>query len=227
MIFSLTKHELVKYVSTQINMFMPDNNPIDSCIEKCMDTTLERVEHCFKRIIIPYYRININDQKKPDTIFNHLNTDQYAMFLYILSNELWNWYQDFNIASKVMYLNKILHSINCMYEVKLPDIFCFYHTIGTVIGKSATFSNYIVIFNGVTIGAQSGKGSVFEEGVSLLPQSSVVGNSHIGKNSSIGIGSTIYNMEVPENAIAITDSKGNLIIKKTNKFYNDSVFEKF
>lgn len=218
MILSLNTNELFHYVCSQLNTFLPDLKPIDTHLKSCLNDTLDRVTMCFNKIIIPYYK------KDGQTIFNHLHTDQYSMFLYLLSNEVWNRYQDFNVASKVMYLNKILHSINCMYEVKLPEYFCFYHTVGTVIGKSAEFSNYVLICHGVTIGEQGGKGPYLGERVSLLPKSSVVGNSMIGSNSSIGIGTTIYNKDVPENSIAYIDTNGKVTIKNTEKCYNYNIF---
>ena len=216
---SLSQDELLQYISTQINTYMPDNKRIDEHLKMCLQDALFRTEECFKKIIIPYYRIN------EEVVFNHFNSDQYAMFLYILSNEVWKRYGNFEVASKLMYLNKIMHSMNCMYEVELPEHFAFYHTVGTVIGKSGKYSDYIVFCHGVTVGMQGNKGTEIGERVSFLPHSSVVGNSKIGNGASIGIRSCIYNTNVPENHIAITDEKGILQIKKAKECFNKTIFD--
>ena len=86
---SLSQDELLQYISTQINTYMPDNKRIDEHLKMCLQDALFRTEECFKKIIIPYYRIN------EEVVFTHFNSDQYAMFLYILSNEVWKRYGNF------------------------------------------------------------------------------------------------------------------------------------
>lgn len=225
MITTLKRNELLNYVCNQVDAFFPDNNNISECMDACLDNALFRLEYCLDRVILPYNKKDING--KIHTFFNHLHSDQFSMFLYLLSNELYNKYNDINVSSKLMYLNKVMHSINCMADAKLPKVFYFYHTVGTVIGKSAVFSDYIVICHGVTIGMQNGKGAAFGEMVSLLPKCSVVGDSCCGNNSSVGIGTTIYNVNVPENHIAYTDRSGALQFKKANSCYANTVFEVF
>src|SRR5205823_183490 len=94
-----------------------------------VDRAVERAEHCFSRINLKYF----NDGAT--TRFDHLHTDQYAVFLYLLANTIFRAGGDTRLAAKVYALNKALHGVDAFYEVELPSVFAFQHPVGTVLGR--------------------------------------------------------------------------------------------
>jgi serine O-acetyltransferase len=182
------------YVVRQVNTFFPDAKlGIIRC--QFLDTAMERTEYCFSRIGGKYF----SDGEQ--TLFNHLNTDQYAMFLYFLSNTIWREEGDLDLASKVYYLNKVLHSVDVFYEVELPDIFRFLHPIGTVLGRG-TYSDYFVVYQGCTVGADPpGTYPTIGKGVVMYPGSAIVGNSVLGDNCWVSMGTVILHTDIPQDRL--------------------------
>lgn len=209
---TLTTVELQNYTVKQLNNFFPDGKKIDTDkFKKVSHLALKRLEYCFGKIKLKSFES-----------FNHLHTDQYAMYLYILSNEFYK-NNEIVLAEKVMYLNKALHAVNCMYDCELPKVFIFLHITGTVIGK-AEYGNFLSINQGVTIGAHDGAYPRIGKHVSLLPHCAVVGDCLIGNNVSVGLGTKIYKRSVPDNHVAFTNELGELITKKSNKLYSNRFF---
>jgi serine O-acetyltransferase len=107
----------------------------------------------------------------------------------------------YKIAKKVYYLNKIMHGLDVYYEVTLPETFQFNHPVGTVLGR-AKYSNFLIVHQGVTIGGNMDL--VYPNigrGVILFPGSAVVGNSNIGDNNLISIGTIVRETNTPCNSI--------------------------
>jgi serine O-acetyltransferase len=205
----------VKYVSRQYENFFPDGKRIcNAHLQKAINNSLQRLEYCFKRIKLRGF----------DT-FSHLHTDQYAMFLYILSNELFSTCENIELASKTMYLNKALHAVNCMYDNILPSPFLFIHIVGAVIGK-AKFGNYSVFAQGVTIGSNNGIYPIFGNNIIFHAHSYVIGECNVGSNVTFGSGVRIRNITIPDNTVALLDKAGNLQILKARKDYSDIYFIK-
>ena len=93
--FSLKKQDLLTYTLDQINTFFPDDKEIKTLqINKFFNYTLERVEHCLSKVNNKYY---LNKKKFK---FNHLNSDHYCVYLYFLSNSLYNNKVDKKICEK-------------------------------------------------------------------------------------------------------------------------------
>lgn len=145
MIQSLDDKTLAEYVTKQLNNLFPDNEIKSNVLQAFVRKAVKRLEYCFSRINVKYFFDGKN------VLFNHLNTDQYAMFLYYLSNTIWMEEKNNIIASKVYYLNKSLNGLDIFYEVMLPEIFLLTHPVGTVLGRGK-FSDYFVAYQRVTIG---------------------------------------------------------------------------
>lgn len=191
---SLTKEDLSDYIIQQSYNIFPDkkiekNNTYYDSIKNA----LERYKKCAFHLKSKYFNHNGN------IFFNHLNTDNYATFLYFLSNSLYRDNQ-IDLASRVYYLNKVLNNLDVFYEVELPEIFLFGHPLGTVLGR-ANYSNYIVFSQNCTIGNNNGYYPSFEEGVVLYGGSSVVGESCIGPNSHISAQCFVRNFNVEGNCV--------------------------
>ena len=128
---SLTSDELKDYTSRQLNHFFPDKHVVKSSdLNAYADTALDRLNFCFSHV--SFSRYNTNGQ----TIFNHLYTDQYLVYLWFLANTAWKQNGSEHIYSKIYYLNKALHSFDCMYNTALPNIFLVLHGAGTMLGKA-------------------------------------------------------------------------------------------
>lgn len=202
MILSLSLNDLIKYVFRQMNNLFPDGNG-DNILKyrKEFYYTIERMEKCFINVK------NHNYSKGTETYFNHLYSDQYTMFLWFLSNTIWNNKYDSNICNKLFYMNKALNGFSCMYDTELPEIFLLLHTVGTVLGK-AQYSNYFIATQGCTVGAHHGNYPKIGNHVSLLPNASIVGNCVIANNVSVGINATVYNTNVDDNIVVFVNDKG-------------------
>lgn len=218
MLTSLNQNKLQLYITRQLGYFYPDE---DTCSEallgKVIDLALQRLALSFVKIKLPSFL------KEGKPYFNHLNTDHYAMFLYLLSNTYWKETKDEVVASKLMYLNKTLHSFNCMYDTELPDIFCFIHMVGTVLGK-AQYDNYLAVYQGVTVGSHAGQSPEIGKYVSLLPHSQIIGGCKLEDKVSVGVGVTLYNQHIKTEHIVIEDDYKKLI-KPSRKLYSERIFE--
>lgn len=206
---SIEKMALMTYVAKQLALFYPDDADVKDGLTHIMPTVIARMDHCFSHIHKKYYV----DQGQ--AIFNHLNSDHYAMFLYFVSNEAWR--QGFiPIAEKAFLLNKALHGIDAFYSISLPDVFLFVHPVGTVLGN-ASYANFLVVYQNVTVGADiAGIYPVFGKGCVLYSKSSVIGRCNVGDNVSIAAHAFIRNKEIPDDAVVVGLYPDNQI-KKNNR----------
>lgn len=80
---SLDAAGLTAYAAAQLNAMFPDPNPVSADdLRSAVDIALARLDHCFSHIDNRYFFDGKN------TVFSHLHGDQYAMWLYLLANEL-------------------------------------------------------------------------------------------------------------------------------------------
>jgi serine O-acetyltransferase len=212
----INKNILVEYVDSQLQHFFPDNPNTKTDLKKHIDAALVRMYYSLKQVKLKGY-----------TEFSYLHSDLYAQFIYFLSNTIWTESGNTSLASKLFYLNKVLHGINCMYDTKLPDIFILIHCVGTVLGK-AEYSNYFVACQNVTVGSDKGFSPIMSEGVYMGPGSSIIGNCKIGKYTHIGINALLRDQDSTEESLIIGSSP-DLIPKKLKRnlikeiyFYSES-----
>ena len=175
-----------------------------------MERALQRLEYCFSHINIKYFF----DGKQ--TCFNHLHTDQYAMFLYFLCNTIHRMEGAPSLASKIYALNKSLHAIDIFYEVALPDIFAFQHPVGTVLGRG-NYSNYFFVYQRCSIGANlNGEYPTLGEGVVMYGGSGVIGGCTVGNNCWLSTGALLMDAEVPADSVIFGVAPEN-VIKPTKR----------
>lgn len=205
---SLDKQELYNYLKNQLNTFFPDKYELHN-LKEIIDKSLEKIEFNFKHI-------NLNHYYKDDNIyFNHLNADQYTVFIYYCSNIAYEVYKNVNLASKLFYLNKTLNNFHCMYDTKLPDIFIIIHGNGIVLGK-AKYSDFLVVMQGCTIGSNSKwEAPTLQKGLIMYPNSSLIGNSKIKTNTCLSNGVLLIDHNTQGNTTVI--SKDNCLIEKKQK----------
>lgn len=207
---SLDMTELSRYVAKQLSVYFPDKDVRSEQMSIFMKTALERTRNCFSKVNSKYF---IQDGVP---VFYHLNTDQYAMFLYLLSNTIWIEGKDDALAAKVYYLNKALHAVDVFYEVKLPDIFLFSHPVGTVLGR-AKYSNYFICSQSCTVGGNKDlEYPCIGEGVAMYAGSAIIGSSKIGANCLISIGTAVMDRDTPPNMVVFGKYPG-VSYKPTSK----------
>ena len=216
MVLSLESHELKDYLKSQLDFYFPDKyRCIGNDIDQAFDLALERMENCFKEITYPAY-----SDDSGQTFFSHLHGDQYAQFLYFFSNSLWRISQNKRICDKVMYLNRCLNCFFFSYKCNLPDIFFLAHPIGSIIGN-ACFSDYLVVFQNVTINtdrdSEGNPAPVIGKGLFLGAGAKIIGNKPIGDRVSISVDTVVYNQEVGNDKVVLTNSDGQTIIQNRKK----------
>jgi serine O-acetyltransferase len=219
MITSISIPVLCRYTTAQLNVFFPDEDIVDLMSEeKLVSEALRRIEYCFKHVNLKHY-FNGNE-----VIFNHLFSDHYVMFLWFLSNVVYLKKGNCSLANKLYYLNKALHGLDCMYDTRLPNIFLFFHSSGTVLGK-AKYNDFFVVLHGCTVGLQDEKYPVFSKGVSITANSSVIGDCLIGNRCTVSTRTTIFQRNIQDDHTAfINCDTGLLQIKRTKECYAQRFF---
>ena len=191
---TLAPPDLARYVARQMATFFPDGDET-AAVERVMKDALGRLEHCFNHARLKCFWSETGPR------FNHLHTDQSAIFLYYLSNSAFKR-GEMNVAAKAYALNKALHGLDAFYEVELPAIFTFVHPVGTVLGR-ATYGDYLCVYQNVTVGADPGNAHpVIGRSVILYGGSRVIGTALVGDNAVVSVGTTILGGEVPAGHVA-------------------------
>ncbi len=215
---SLSQTDLANYVAKQIDNVFPDGLMIDRAkMTEWVEKTFQKIHYCFSHIKTKYY---FDGQA---ILFNHLNGDHYAFFLYWLSRFS---YEDGNekIASKFFLLNKYMHGIDAFYGIKLPDIFMFVHPLGTILGNG-TYQNYLIIYQNCTIGAtHQGIYPSFGEKTILYAKTSVIGNCVLGNNVILGSNSSIINTNIPADSVVLGTHPNHRFLPNNSSIIN-SIFD--
>ena len=204
---SITVNDLARYVARQCSSIFPDIKIDSQDILSQVSLSIQKVENCFKKVKLPYYN------QKNNSLFNHLNSDHYCVFLYHLSRTIYVDKGDEAISSKIFQLNKIFHGIDAFYKIKLPDVFIVVHPIGTVLGN-AKYGEKMVFYQGVTVGSTHlGKYPEFQGENILYSNSSVVGDCRIKSNVIFGANSSLINTNVDESLTVIGSYPNNRFIQ--------------
>jgi serine O-acetyltransferase len=191
---TLSRDELTSYVTLQTGALFPDGRTTAEGLAGPVAQALERTERCFSQINMKYFR------EAGETRFDHLHTDQYAMFLYLLANSVYRMGGDPRLASRIYALNKALHGVDAFYEVELPEVFVFQHPVGTVLGR-ANYGNYFFVYQRCSVGSNlDGKYPTIGEGVVMFGGSAIVGASTVGENCWLSIGAVVMDAAVPANS---------------------------
>lgn len=200
MILSLPRYRLAEYIRRQIDVFFPDGEPL-TALNGGIDEALDRLEACFVHVA------DAGFQKDGKPYFNHLHSDHYAMFVYLLSRVLHESGADRQICEKLFCLNKALYGIDAFYEVALPRVFLFSHATGSVLGR-ATYGDFLLVYQHCTVGAaRTPKGAgrcvypVLGSHVSLYAGATVLGACRIGDMCKISAHSLITNRRLICNTI--------------------------
>lgn len=137
-----------------------------------------------------------------------LHADEYTSFLYFLASQAWRD-NCVELAELSYIVNRRLNGFDCFYTRELPEVFHLEHPIGTIIGQ-ATFGNFLVVYQGVSIGGDMKlRYPVFGNGVALFAKSSVIGSAFVASNCAIGAGVQIYGDAIPQGtAVSLRSEHG-------------------
>lgn len=199
----------IKKLSNYTNQQIKNLLIIDVDVEPYVEKALERAKNCFKKVNNKYY-------KKDESNFFIYHTGKYCIYLYYLSNTVYRMGNE-ELAEKIYYLNKILHSIDWFYAIELPAYFGVEHPLASVLGR-AKYSNGFFVYQGCTVGGNKSKYPVIGENVIMYANSSILGDSHIGNNVLISTGAIIKDEIITDNCIVYGQSP-NLIIKKNKNIF--------
>lgn len=216
---SLPYRDFKDYVLAQMNHFFPDNQYLAANeYGKAFDIAIERTSYCFSHINMHTYWDN------GETYLDHLHANQYAAFLWFLSNTVWVEFHNERVANKLYCLNRALNGLSCSYAARLPKVFLLLHIVGTVLGK-AEYSDFFVVGHGCTVGAHHGVYPKIGRGVAMLPHSSIIGACRIGDRVSLGINAMVYERDVPDSTTVYVDgSTGSVYSKPGRKPWAQHLF---
>ena len=189
--------DLNGYVERQLNSLFPDEYIVTKRdLAPILSPVKEWMEYCFEKINNKYFT-NTNE-----TTFSHLNSDQYAMALYMMSRVALDKHLSANLITKLYLLNKTLHGIDVYPEVRLPEIFLFVHPVGTVLGR-ANYSDYLCVYQKCGVGSNRDVYPTLGKYLTLHPGAMVLGNSIIGANVAIATESLVLDTDVENNSVYI------------------------
>lgn len=190
---------LIKQLS---NFFFLDNKEAKN-IEQLYPLVEQETIECLSKINNKYYT-NIKN-----TGLNPLHSNSWTILLYKMSRYLF-LNNKIETASKVYYLNKILHSVELYYEVELPKYFSLDHPLGSVIGR-AKIGEYFSFSQGCTVGNNKGIYPVIGNNVAMMSNSKIIGESVVGNNCIISANTYIKDRKIPDNTIVFGRERGELI----------------
>jgi serine O-acetyltransferase len=213
----ISKEELIVHVNRQLS------NNFGNCTDvgQFIDIALERTEKCFKVTKNKYY----HKKDKEEPYFSPYHSGQYSIFLYYLAKTICKSGDTSNLASKIYYLNKIMHSVDWYYEIELPEYFGLEHPMASVLGR-AKYSDGFFFYQGCTVGGNKGKYPQMGKNVILYSNVTVLGDSQIGENVVISTGSTVIDESIPDNSL-VFGSSPNLIIKQNHEEYIKKIISNF
>lgn len=202
---SLPPAALAALACGQVNALFPDGRALaPEALAGAVVRALERLEHCFAHIHNKYFF----DGKQ--AVFDHLHGDQYAMWLYLLSNQLHLDGADPAACKKLFLLNKSLHGCDIFYEIALPSIFLLVHPLGTVLGR-ASYADYLLVYQRVGVGSNHDVYPILGRHLTLRPGSSVLGKGRVGDHCSIAAESLLLDRDLPDASLYIGNPRDHII----------------
>ncbi len=205
----MTHKELAKYTNKQIENILISNVNVENYVEESLNRTLK----CLGMSKNKYYQ---NE-------FSVYHTVKYSIYLYYLSNTIY-LNGDEGLATKVYYLNKVLHSVDWFYAIELPEHFGAEHPLGCILGR-AKYNNGFFIYQGCTVGGNKGFYPTIGRNVIMHANSTVLGSCNIGDNVLISTGTIIKDENIPSNCIVFGQSP-NLVIKENRDEYIKEYIDK-
>ncbi len=197
LVATLTGDGLAALAARQCNHFFPDGNDVaPGDLMPAIGEARARLEHCFSHVDNRYFFDGTAAK------FDHLHGDQYAIWLYLLANQLHRQSAPPALCAKLFLLNKALHGCDIFYEVELPSIFLLVHPVGTVLGRG-TYSDYFVAYQRCGVGSNKDIYPRFGRHVTMRPGSAVLGNCAVGDHCQMATEALLLDRDVPDGSLYI------------------------
>jgi len=147
-------------------------------------------------------------------IIDFLFLDHYLIICYRVANYIYKNNFDLSLAEAIYYSSKVRTSTDLYYTAEIGDYFMPVHSVGAVMDSRAHFGELFKVYNGVHMGPYRINGidpknwshPKFGNGVTLLANSSVYGDTEIGNNVIISSNSLVINEKIPSNCIVMGQS---------------------
>ncbi|WP_298674234.1 hypothetical protein [uncultured Sphingomonas sp.] len=211
-----SKERLVRHVCGQLSMFYPL-----SVLENDIHSISLFVEESLSRMAVIVNSVRNFKQG----YFDHLNTLQYASFIYILGNTICkskdnkklNEDEKSDLVDRLFGLNRAVSGLEIYPSTSLPEPFFLSHALGTILGN-VQYGRGLVIFHNVTVGRIGENRPSVGDDVILFPGSSVTGRSTIGAGSVISANTHLHNVHIPEKSLVFSGN-GKISIKNLDRDY--------
>lgn len=201
---NIEKNRLIELLTRQLSNFFFISENETEILWKEFDQVWLRLYTCIKLVNNKYFIID------GVPAFNPYHSGQYLIYLYFYSNTCSN-NKEKQLADKIYYLNKIMHSCDIYHEVNLPESFFLEHPVGTVLGR-AQYGNRFFAMQNCTIGGNKGCYPIIGNNVKMYSGSKILGNSVIGDNVSLAANTYVKDMNIPDN-VTVFGASPHLIIK--------------
>jgi serine O-acetyltransferase len=207
---SLPPQALAALVARQLNAMFPDGDEVDKQhLVPSIQIALQRLEHCFSHVGNKYFFDG------EQAIFDHLHGDQYAIWLYLLSNQLFRDAGPVATCKKLFLLNKALHGCDIFYEIELPSIFLLVHPLGTVLGRGR-YADYFLVYQRCGVGSNHDIYPTLGPYTTLRPGSSVLGQCTLGRNNTLAAESLLLDRDLVDDSLYIGNPRDFVIRPATN-----------
>jgi serine O-acetyltransferase len=207
---SLPPQALAVLVARQLNAMFPDGDEVgEQHLIPSVQIALQRLEHCFSHVGNKYFFDG------EQAVFDHLHGDQYAMWLYLLSNQLFRDAGSVATCKKLFLLNKALHGCDIFYEIELPSIFLLVHPLGTVLGRGR-YADYFLVYQRCGVGSNHDVYPTLGPYTTLRPGSSVLGQCTLGRNNTLAAESLLLDRDLENDSIYIGNPRDFVIRPATD-----------
>jgi serine O-acetyltransferase len=209
-----TRQSLIDYTCTQVATFFPDgkNELVRAQVSRHIDEALVRTGRCIDAV-----------RMWKAGSFNYLNSSQYCIYLYYLSNTIWRNEKDAAVPTRLFLLNKTLNAIDLFYEIEMPEVFFIGHSVGIVLAK-ATYGNYLVLYQNSTVGKNHGIAPVIGDGVVMYPNTAIIGRCNVGKGTILSQGTGLINQDSPGECVVFTGNEGKPLFKPAKRPVLEDIF---
>lgn len=215
MISNYSLNNIPELVKIQLSNFFPISLKEYELVEIASKFALNRTDKCIGEVDNKYFHVDGNNY------FNPFHSGQWLIYLYYLSNAISLNKFDKNVnydvkirkelADKLYYLNKIMHSVDIYHEVELPTSFFLEHPVGTVLGR-AQYGNGFMAYQNCTVGGNKGKYPILGNNFRMMSGSKILGNSIVGENVTLAANTYVKDTNLPD-GVTVFGQSPNLIYK--------------
>jgi serine O-acetyltransferase len=198
-----SRESLLSYVVRQQAAVTPDgrDEAFRKACDACLDEALQRMNVC----------IDACSPWRPGE-FDVLQSSQHTIFLYYLANTIWRRLGETAAPTRLFLMNKAFNSIDLFFAIEMPEVFYIGHSLGIVLAR-ATYGNYLVLYQGVTVGRHKDQIPQIGDRVVLYPGSSVAAGAVVEDDVVLSQGVRVIGKRVPAGQMVFAGGTGELTFR--------------